>query len=112
MGSNNKMKKLFYFLLGFGFALWSFYFFWKIMVFFGLEYWSENCLDPDMTGERNSACKLNLESDKIHQHSVHNFTSSKHSEADVKYVPDLMSWKHLCSTKKLLFFFPPQDFCS
>lgn len=51
----------------------------------------ENCLDPDMTGEMNSACKLNLESNKIHQHSVHNFTNSKHSETDAMYVPDLMS---------------------
>lgn len=44
MGSNSKMKKLLYFLLGFGFALWSFYFFWKIMVFFGLEYWKRKLL--------------------------------------------------------------------
>ena len=61
------------------------------MALFGLEDWSENCLDPDMTGERNSDSKWNLESNKIHQHYVPNFSSKKHSETHKMYVSDTMS---------------------
>lgn len=89
-GRKSKMKFL-YFWFGFGVVLGSFLFLWKIIVLFGLEDWWENCLDPDMTGERNSDCKWNLESNKIHPHNVHNFSSKKHSETDKMDVPDAMS---------------------
>lgn len=61
------------------------------MFLFGLEDWSENCLNTGKTGEMNSDCKCNLESNKIHQHNVHNFSSKKLSETDKMYVPDTMS---------------------
>jgi len=44
-----------------------------------------------MIGERNSAYKLNVESNKIHQCSGYNFSSKKQAETDTMYVPDKMS---------------------
>lgn len=56
-----------------------------------------------MIGERNSAYKLNLESNKIHQCSGYNFSSKKQAETDTMYVPDKMSWKAF--NQQLLYLF-------
>lgn len=74
------------------------------MVLLGVEDWSENCLYPYMTGERNFDCIGNLESNKINQHNVQNFSSNKHFETGKMYVPDPMSRKSACPTKKLHYF--------
>lgn len=57
-----------------------------------------------MTGERNSDCKQNLESNKTNQHNVQTFRSKKHFETDKMYVPDPMSWKSAFPTEKLHYF--------
>lgn len=75
-----------------------------MMILFGLEDWSENCMYPDMAGERNSDCKQNLESNKTNLHNVQAFSSTKHFETDKMYLPDSMSWKSACPTEKLHYF--------
>lgn len=104
-GSKNKVKFLYFgFEFGFEFVLGSPFLLGKMMVLFGLENWSENCVYPDMTGGRNSDCKGNLERHKTNQHKVQTFSSKKHFETDKIYVHDPMSWKSACPTEKLHCF--------
>lgn len=102
-GSKSNAKFL-WFWFGFGFVLGSFFFIWRILVLFGLKDCPENSWGPDVTGERNSDCKWSLESNKICQHNVHNFSSKKHSETDKMYVPDAVSWSLLVQPKCYIIF--------